>query len=111
MTTMTLDELIQEMRAYNRTVAQDSECDAWQDFVVECFSRYEVGPWDDAVPEVQAAQGFVDYWLDVPKGANYDYDAGTGARQEAAESPTVEAFMVAFEKAGADFIAESRCRP
>ena len=111
MTIMTLNKLIQEMRAYNRTVAQDRECDAWQDFVVECFSRYEVGPWEGLAQDVPAVEGFVDYWLNVPKGANYDYDAGTGARQEAAESLTVAAFIVAFEKAGAGIGAENGCRP
>ncbi|WOJ89840.1 hypothetical protein RZS28_00555 [Methylocapsa polymorpha] len=101
---MTLHKLIQEMHSYNRTVAQDGECDAWQDFMVECFSRYEVGPWDEVAEDVQAAEGFADYWLDVPKGTSYDYSAGTGARLEADESFTVEEFIVAFEKAGVDLL-------
>ncbi|WP_026606529.1 hypothetical protein [Methylocapsa acidiphila] len=105
---MTLKKLIQEMHAYNRTVAQASECDAWQDFVADCFSRYEVGPWDDVAQDVQAVEGFVDYWLDVPKGANYDYDARTGARQEEAESSTVEEFIAAFQSACVEFAAEKR---
>ncbi|WP_156964603.1 hypothetical protein [Methylocapsa aurea] len=111
MTTMTLNRLIQEMRGYNRTVAQDGECDAWRDFVVECFCRFEVGPWDDLAYDVQAEEGFVDYWLDVPKGGNYDYDAKTGARQESAEATTVETFIVEFESASVDFVAEKRCGP
>jgi hypothetical protein len=110
MTTMTLSELIKEMRAYNRTVAQDGECDAWRDFIVDCFSRYEVGPWDDVVQDVQAVEGFVDYWLDVPNGANYDYNSRTGARQDSSEFPTVETFIAASEKASSSFVTENSRR-
>ena len=49
MATITLKIVAAEMRDYNRRVARGCECAAWQDFVADCFMRYDVAPWEDAV--------------------------------------------------------------
>lgn len=82
MATMTLKIVAAEMRDYNRRVAPGSECAAWQDFVADCFRRYDVAPWEDAVEEIEPVQDGVDYWLRITSGGNYEYNAETGARLE-----------------------------
>ena len=54
MATITLKIVAAEMRDYNRRVAPGSECAAWQDFVADCFRRYDVAPWEDAAEEIEA---------------------------------------------------------
>jgi hypothetical protein len=53
MVTITLKILAAEIRDYNRRVAPGSECAAWQDFVADCFMRYDVAPWEDAAEEIE----------------------------------------------------------
>jgi hypothetical protein len=59
-----------------------SEYAAWQDFVADCFRRYDVAPWEDAAEEIEPVQDGVDYWLRITSGGNYEYNAETGARLE-----------------------------
>lgn len=82
MATVTLDKIAAAMTDFNRRVAPGGECAAWEDFVADCYERYDVAPWDDAAENVALVQDFVDYWLRVSRGENYEYDAKTGARLE-----------------------------
>jgi hypothetical protein len=82
MATTTLKIITAEMRDYNSHVAHGSECAAWQDFVADCFMRYDVAPWEDMAGEIEPVQDGVDYWLLVASGKNYEYDARSGARLE-----------------------------
>ena len=66
MATITLKIVAAEMRDYNRLVAPGSECAAWQDFVADCFRRYDVAPWEDAAEEIEPVQDGVNYWLVSP---------------------------------------------
>ncbi len=82
MATITLKIVAAEMQDYNRRVARGSECAAWQDFVADCFTRYDVAPWEDAAEEIEPVQDGVNYWLRIASGENYEYNAETGARLE-----------------------------
>jgi hypothetical protein len=80
METMTLKIVAAEMRDYNRRVAPGSDCAAWQDFVADCFMRYDVAPWEDAAEDIEPVQEGVDYWHRIASGENCQYHAATGAR-------------------------------
>jgi hypothetical protein len=80
MATITLKIVAAEMRDYNSRVAPGSECAAWQDFVADCFMRYDVAPWEEAAEEIEPVQEGVNYWLRIASGENYEYHAATGAR-------------------------------
>jgi hypothetical protein len=82
MVTVTLKIVATEMRDYNRRVAPGSECAAWQDFVADCFMRYDVAPWEDAAEEIEPVQEGVDYWIRIASGENCEYHSATGARLE-----------------------------
>jgi hypothetical protein len=82
MATITLKIVAAEMRDYNRRVAPRSECAAWQDFVADCFMRYDVAPWEHAAEEIEPVQEGVNYWHRVACGENYEYHAATGGRLE-----------------------------
>ena len=82
MAAITLKIVAAEMRDYNRRVAPGSECAAWQDFVADCFRRYDVAPWEDAAEEIEPVQDGVNYWLRIASGENYEYNTETGARLE-----------------------------
>jgi hypothetical protein len=82
MATITLKIVAAEMRDYNRRVAPGSECAAWQDFVADCFMRYDVAPWEHAAEEIEPVQEGVNYWLRIASGENDEYHAATGARLE-----------------------------
>jgi hypothetical protein len=82
MATMTLKIVTAEMRDYNRRVAPGSECAAWQDFVADCFMRYDVAPWEDAAEDIEPVQEGVDYLHRIASGENYEDHAATGARLE-----------------------------
>lgn len=77
---MTLRELTEEMRTYNRIVAYGSECSAWQDFVDDCCLVVGCSPWDDDRQSDCVDSYFADYWLAVASGENIDYEAQTGDR-------------------------------
>lgn len=80
MATMNLKIVAAEMRNYNSRVAPGSECAAWQDFVADCFMRYDVAPWEDAAEGIEPVQLGVNYWHCIASGENSQYHAATGAR-------------------------------
>jgi len=110
METVTLKIVAAEMRDYNRRVAPGSECAAWQDFVADCFMRYDVAPWEDAAEDIEPVQEGVDYWHRIASGENCQYHAATGVRLEissllaSASTPGVARLF------GADVVAYGICR-
>lgn len=76
----TLDAIYTSMKRYNNTVAFGSECNAWQDFVADCFSQLGFAPWADEHWPNEMPEDFAAYWLDVSSSNSRDYDAETGAR-------------------------------
>ena len=67
---ITLGQLIDAMREYNRTVAPGSECSAWGDFVEDYLLHFEGLPWHDAESEDEpAGNEFGPYWEAVSDGS------------------------------------------
>jgi len=71
---MKLSEIHDKMHDYNNKVAYGSECNAWGDFVNDSYEQYGVGPWDDRADQIIVSRRFADYWLDVSRMGNADYD-------------------------------------
>lgn len=76
---MTLQDLTDFMRRYNRFAAPGSECNAWQDYVQDCYTIYLVPPWHEE--ELEVSEPFAEHWLRVAAGQHEDYDPETGARR------------------------------
>jgi len=77
---MKLHELNAIMNAYDNTVAYGSECNAWQDFVADCFDMLGTAPFSDANRNDPVPDEMEEYWTDVADGCSDDYDAHTGTR-------------------------------
>lgn len=73
---ITLIDLHQAMHKYSQAVMYGSECNAWQDFVRNCYEQLGHAPWRDDGGLVP--QEFGEYWSAVANGASPDYDADTG---------------------------------
>ena len=78
----TLDLISDEVRGYNRVVAYGSECNAWQDFVADCYKQYGIAPWDDAAADTKVSDDFADYWIGVASGNSNDYAENGGRRHD-----------------------------
>jgi hypothetical protein len=76
---MTLDELTDAMREYNRLVAPGSECTAWQDYVQDIWTIYGVSPWADGAESFHVSSQTARYWGDVARCESDDYEPTTGA--------------------------------
>lgn len=57
----TLRKIHDEMHSYNRATAPGSECNAWQDFVVDSDDRLGMSPWDDKGFETETPEDFAAY--------------------------------------------------
>lgn len=105
MDSITLKIVAAEMRDYNRRVAPGSECAAWQDFVADCFMRYDVAPWEDAAADIEPVRKAVDYWHRIASGGNCQYHAATGARVDIAPPLASAAPPSVTTLFGADVVA------
>lgn len=85
-------EITAAMHRYNNSVAYGSECNAWQDYVEDCYQATGRAPWAEwqdaegefsTVAEMDASDEFAAYWLAVATGESSDYVADSGARVEA----------------------------
>lgn len=74
----TLNTIHDIVRAYNRQAAPGSECNAWQNFVSDTYSRFGIAPWNDGAFDIEVPKDFADYWSEVAAGESADYDAETG---------------------------------
>jgi hypothetical protein len=72
---MTLQELREIMETYNRDVAPGSECNAWGDFVEDCYDKLGCSPWDDNRQTEELDRDFAAYWVRVAAVENEDYNA------------------------------------
>ena len=81
--TATLETIHKTMKRYNNAAAYGSECNAWQDFVADCYDRFGFAPWADAHWDDVMPEDFSAYWTSVAAGECPDYDADTGRRLDA----------------------------
>ena len=79
---MTLEQVHDAMKRYNGAVAYGSECNAWQDFVADCYDRLGHAPWADAHWSKPVPTDFAEYWQEVAGGQSDAYVATNGARVE-----------------------------
>lgn len=79
---MKLETIYTGMKRFNASAASGSECNAWQDFVADCFQRFNFAPWADAHWDDEMPTDFAQYWTKVACGDCEDYNAETGARNE-----------------------------
>lgn len=77
----TLKQIHDAMWRYNQAVAYGSECNAWADFVADCYTQLGVAPWTES--DGAAPSDFVEYWQAVADGKSDDYTVGTGDRANA----------------------------
>lgn len=73
----TLSELARVMESYNRAVAPDRECQAWQIFIEECRRDLHRLPWSENT-ELFVPEGFAQYWSLVAAGESRDFDPKSG---------------------------------
>lgn len=89
----TLRDITDLMREYNDAVeTKRGECDAWRDYVEDCWATLACGPDGHGAPSddgtatkwqddgVLLPFTFADYWFDVAQGRSDDYSPETGER-------------------------------
>ncbi len=79
---MTLDDLCILMCNYNSNVTNDSECEAWQDFVYWSYHTYDISPFDDRASCTTIEDNEYEYWHNVAKGPVPHYIPEPGDRSE-----------------------------
>ena len=71
---MKLKEINEALVFFNREVSPGSECEAWGDFVAECYKNFGIAPWDDGADAVEVPLDMSAYWLSITRFENDDYN-------------------------------------
>lgn len=80
MAACTLQMICDAMDKYNRAAdAPDKECAAWKSFINDCYTCYNIYPWDEFAANIEPTQNFSDYWFSVARGENASWDPETGS--------------------------------
>lgn len=79
---MKLEDIYIAMNRYNGHVAYGSECNAWHDFVEDCYKTLGHAPWNDEHWNDEVSECFGPYWLEVANGESPYYDSETGVRRD-----------------------------
>jgi len=61
---MTLRELTEIIREYERRIAPGSETELWGHYCEDIRNRYGVPPYHDGTDDVEVPEELVKYWID-----------------------------------------------
>lgn len=70
---MNLRQLRTIMANYDCNNAFGAYCDAWVDFVGDCYDTFGFAPWDERAGNTEVPEEMLAYWLDVANDVVDDY--------------------------------------